>query len=123
MHYLEALMPASPHNPAFFQRGPDDQLPDISQLVTTRLRPLQPRVQTGAQHVAHLRAEFRRLSELGDAVEQAITALIIRQYIVSDSVMREALEHSRADLQRFKDELESVQAEHQRAIDRLEQTK
>jgi hypothetical protein len=117
---MEALMPASPRTPAFFQRGPDDQIPDISQLVTTRLRPPRPRAHTDAQYVAHLRAEIRRLSELGDAVEQAITALIIRQHIVSDPTKREALEHSRADLQLFKDELESLQVEHERAIERLE---
>jgi hypothetical protein len=121
MHYMGALMPASPRTPAFFQSGPDDQMPDISQIVTTRLRPPKPRVRTDAQRVAHLRAEIRRLSELGDALEQAITALIIRQHIVSDSTKREALEYNRADLQRFKDELESLQMEHQRAIEHLEQ--
>jgi hypothetical protein len=40
--------------------------------------------------------------------------------MASDPAKREALEHSRADLQRFKDELESVQTEHQRAIERIQ---
>ncbi len=94
--------------------------PDISQLVTARLKPFGPHVKTVAQQLAQHRAEIRRLSELADAVEQAVTALIIRLHMASDPVKRNALEHSRADLQRFKDELESVQRDHQRELERLQ---
>jgi hypothetical protein len=94
--------------------------PDISELVTTRLRPLEPRARTKAQQAARHMEEIRRLADLADAVEQAITALVIRLHMALDLTKREALDHNRADLQRFKDELESLQIEHQRAIERLQ---
>jgi hypothetical protein len=100
--------------------GPETSAPDISQLVTARLRPLGSHVKTAAQQLAQHRSEIRRLSELADMVEQAVTALIIRLHMSSDPVKRGALEHSRADLQRFKDELDSVLREHQRELERLQ---
>lgn len=103
-----------------YQRGPLGTSPDISQLVTTRLRPLEPDAKTETQQVARYKAEIQRLAELADTVEQAVTALVIRLHMASDPAKREALEHNRADLQRFKDELESLQMEHQRAIERLQ---
>jgi hypothetical protein len=92
---------------------------DISQLVTSRLRPLQLRVETNDQQIAHHKAEIRRLAELAEVLEQAVTALVIRQTMVSDNGVREALLHNRADLQRFKDEMDSVRFEHLRAIERI----
>jgi hypothetical protein len=103
-----------------YQREPLGSSPDISQLVTTRLRPLELSAKTESQQVARYMAEIRRLTELADAVEQAVTALVIRLHMASDPAKREALEHNRADLQRFKDELDSLQMEHQRAIERLQ---
>jgi hypothetical protein len=103
-----------------YQHTPDGPFPDISQLVTARLRPHQTRRVTHAQQIAQHEAEIRRLSDLAAAIEQAVTALIIRIHATMDQRQREALEHSRADLQRFKDELESVQTEHQHAIERLQ---
>lgn len=103
-----------------YQHGSLGSSPDISELVTTRLRPLEPSAKTEAQQVARHKAEIRRLAELADAVEQAVTALVIRLHMASDPKKRKALEHNRADLQRFKDELESLQIEHQRAIERLQ---
>jgi hypothetical protein len=99
--------------------GSASDLIDISQLVTSRLKPLQPRVETNDQQIARHKAEIRRLAELAEALEQAVTALVIRLHMVSDSGVREALLHNRADLQRFKDEMESVRFEHLRAIERL----
>jgi hypothetical protein len=101
---------------------PRHQGPDISQLATTRLPPHQPPMTLPpwyqiAQHVA----EMRRLTEIAGAIEQAITALIVRLHMVTDIRVYEALEHNRADLQRYKDELESVVMEHVRAVERLEQ--
>jgi hypothetical protein len=101
------------------QPGPDDQLPDISQLVTARLQPRQSPSGTYAQQIAQHQAEVHRLAELADVVEQAVTALVIRLHMASDLAKREALEHNRADLQRFKDELLSMQVEHQQTIERL----
>jgi hypothetical protein len=103
-----------------YQRGPLGSSPDISELGTTLLAPLGPRAKTNADQVAQYEAEIRRLAELADAVDQAVTALVIRLHMASDPAKREALEHSRADLQRFKDELESVQTEHQRTIERIQ---
>jgi hypothetical protein len=103
-----------------YQSGPDDSPPDISKLVTTLLTPREPQAKTDVEQVAQYKAEIRRLAELADAVEQAVTALVIRLHMASDPAKREALEHSRADLQRFKDELESVQTEHQRTIERIQ---
>jgi hypothetical protein len=96
------------------------QAPDISQLVTSRLRPLESHTKTTDQELAQHRAEILRLSELAEAIEQAVTALIIRLHMAADPVKRSALEHSRTDLQRFKDELESVLREHQLQVERLQ---
>ena len=104
------------NNKREYQNGPEGSSPDISQLATTRLRPLQPQTQTSAQH----KAEIRYLSTLADTIEEAITALIIRLHVTSDPEKREALERSWADLQRFKDELVSRRMEHQRALERLQ---
>jgi hypothetical protein len=101
------------------QPEPDDQVPDISQLVTARLPPRHSPSGTYAQQIGQHQAEIRRLAELADAVEQAVTALVIRLHMASDPKKREALEHNRADLQRFKDELLSMQVEHQRTIEHL----
>ena len=68
--------------------GPSSPTPDISQLVTARLKPFGPRVKTVAQQLAQHRAEIHRLSELADAIEQAVTALIIRLHMASDPVKR-----------------------------------
>jgi hypothetical protein len=108
-----------PHINQERQRVPDDQLPDISQLVTTLLKPCPSPVETHAQELAQHQAEIRRLAELADVVEQAVTALVVRLHMVPDPVTHEALQHSRADMQRFKDELVSMQVEHQRAIEHL----
>jgi hypothetical protein len=104
------------------QRGLDDQLPDISQLATARLPPRPTPAETHVQQIAEHQAEIRRLAELAEVIEQAVTALVIRLHMVSDPVIYEALEYSRADMQRFKDELVSAQVEHQRAIERLQQS-
>jgi hypothetical protein len=109
-----------PHLIYVGQRGPDDQLPDISQLVTTLLTPRPSPVETHAQELAQHQTEIRRLGELADVIEQAVTALVVRLHMVSDPVTYEALQHSRADMQRFKDELVSLQVEHQRATLRLQ---
>ena len=110
-----------PHMIYAGQQGPDDQLPDISQLVTTLLKPRPSSVEMHTQQVAQHQAEIRRLAELADVVEQAVTALVVRLHMVSDPLTYEALQHSRADMQRFKDELVSMRVEHQRAIERLRQ--
>jgi hypothetical protein len=102
-------------------RGPDDQLPDISQLATARLQPRQLPVETQAQQIAQHQAEIRRLADLAEVIEQAVTALVVRLHMVSNPATYEALQYSRADMQRFKDELVSSQVEHQRAIERLRQ--
>ena len=94
---------------------------DVSQLVTTRLRPPVPRAATHAQQVAQHKAEAQRLLELADVLENAITALVFRLHITTDKGLIEALEHSRADLQRYKDELDSLREEHQQAALRLQQ--
>jgi hypothetical protein len=109
------MMPKNAH-----ERQPDDSSPDISQLATSLLGPRRPPVETQAQEVVQHEAEIRRLSELAEVVEQAVTALVIRLHMASEQEQRERLEHSRADLQRFKDELESLQTEHERAIERLQ---
>jgi hypothetical protein len=94
---------------------------DISQLATTRLQPSEPRAATYAQQVAEHKAEAQRLLELADVLENAITALVFRLHITTDKGLIEALEHSRADLQRYKDELDSLREEHQRAALRIQQ--
>jgi hypothetical protein len=106
-----------------YQHTLEGPFPDISQLVTARLRPHQTRRETHAQQITQHEAEIRRLADLAAVIEQAVTALVIRLHMASDPAKREALEHSRADLQRFKDELESVQTEHQSAIERLQAPK
>jgi hypothetical protein len=50
-------------------------LADISQLATTQLKPVLSRTETRAEQIARHEAEIRRLLELADVVEQAITAL------------------------------------------------
>jgi hypothetical protein len=102
---------------------PFGSLPDISQLVTARLKHRQPQAETPAHRIAHHEAEIRRLVELMAVLEQAITALVIRLHMTADHGLREALAHNRADLQRFKDELASLQMEHQYAIERLQPQK
>ena len=104
-----------------YQNWPDDQLPDISQLVTARLRPRQARAELDAQQITQHQAEIRRLIELAEVVEQAVTALVVRLHMASDPATYQALQHSRLDMQRFKDEIVSYQVEHQRAIERLRQ--
>jgi hypothetical protein len=108
-----------PNNSHGCQHESNDSFPDISQLGTTYLRPLPPMEETPAQQVAQHEAEIQRLLEIADAVEQAITALVFRLHMATDHRLQEPLEHSRADLQRFKDELVSLQTEHQYAIERL----
>ena len=102
------------------RQPPGDTLPDISQLATTRLVPRQSHVDMRAHQIAQHQAEIQRLCDLADAVEQAITALIIRVHMTRDQGRQEVLEHNRADLQRYKDELDSLQVEHQRAIERIQ---
>ena len=43
------------------QRESDDQLPDISQIETARLRPRQAATESQAQQIAQHQAEVRRL--------------------------------------------------------------
>jgi len=95
-------------------------VPDISQLATTPLKPVVSRTETRDEQIAGHEAEIRRLLELADVVEQAITALVFRLHLGTDQEILEALEHNRADLQRYKDELDSLQTEHQRAIERIQ---
>ena len=102
-----------------YQNWPDDQLPDISQLVTARLNPRRTRAEPHAQQISQHQAEIRRLAELAEVLEQAVTALVVRLHMASDPATYEALQHSRFDMQRFKDEIVSSQVEHQRAIERL----
>ena len=106
-----------------YQHAPGGPLPDISELGTARLHPHQQATETSARQIAQHVAEFRRLADLAVVLEQAVTALVIRIHTTTDARQREALAHSRDDLQRFKDELESLQAEHQRAIERLQPQK
>jgi hypothetical protein len=72
------------------------------------------------QQIVQHQAELQRLSELVEAVEQAITALIIRLHMATDQRLYEALEHNRADLQGYQGELEVLRMEHERAIERLQ---
>ena len=102
-----------------YKNRPDDVLPDISQLVTARLKPRPTQAETHVQQIAQHEAEIQRLVELAAVLEQAVTALVIRRHMASDPVKREALELSRADLERFKDELESLQTKHQNTIERI----
>ena len=53
---------------------PDDQLPYISQLLTTQLKPRPSPVETQAQQIAEHQAEIKRLFELAEVVEQAGSA-------------------------------------------------
>ncbi len=93
---------------------------DISQLATTYLGPRWPRAKTPAQQIAQHEAEIQHLVELADAFEQAITALVIRLHMTTDQRLREALEHNRADLQQYQDELAALQTEHEYAIERIQ---
>ncbi|MGO8946745.1 MAG: hypothetical protein ACLQUY_03580 [Ktedonobacterales bacterium] len=103
-----------------YHHEPNDSVPDISQLATARLKPHRPGDETRAQQIAQHEVEIQRLRELSAVLEQAITALVFRLYIMPDHRLHEALEHNRADLQRFKDELASLQTEHQHTIERLQ---
>jgi hypothetical protein len=105
-----------------YQHTPSGPLPDISEFGTTRLPPLQHTPQTTAQWIAGHEAEIVRLVQTAEAVEQAVIALFIRVHKTADQTLREALEHNRADLQRFQDELTLLVTEHQRAIDQLHRT-
>jgi hypothetical protein len=111
-----------PRNVFDHPHTPDGPLPDISQLITTRLKPRHTQAKTHAQQITQHEAEIRRLSDLAAVVGQAVTALIIRMHTAMDQRQQEALDHSRTDLQRFKDELESLLVEHQRTIERLHGT-
>jgi hypothetical protein len=93
---------------------------DISQLVTTRLRLYQRPVETNDQEIAQHEAEIGRLGDLVATLEQAITALLLRLRFTTEPKGYEALKHTCSDLQRFKLEVGAMQAEHQRAIDRLQ---
>lgn len=93
--------------------------PDISQLVTARLTHHRLPSGTPAQQLAQHEAEIQRLLDLEGVLEQAITALVIRSHIAPDHEQRDALAHSRTDLQRYKDEVTSHRAEHERAVGHL----
>jgi hypothetical protein len=108
-----------PNMPPGGQHDPDDQLPDISQLVTTRLKPRQPEDEMYARQIAHHEAEAKRLVDLAAMLEQAVSALMTRLRLTSDPLLYAALQHNSADLQHFKLEVELLQAKHQNAIERL----
>ena len=65
------------------QHAPDNPLPDISQLVTTRLKPRQTPAETHAREIAQHETEIQRLVELAVVLEQAVTALVIRVQMTS----------------------------------------
>ena len=104
-----------------YQHEPDNQLPDISQLGTTRLPPRQLPDETHAKQVAEHQSEIQRLAELAEAVEQAVSALMSRLRLTTDPQLYAALQHNSADLQHFKLEVELLQAKHQQAIEQLRQ--
>ena len=83
----------------------------------------QTQAETHAWEIAQHQAEIGHLVELAAVLEQAVTALVIRIHMTADLGQREALAYSHADLQRFKDELESLQMERQRTIERLQPQK
>jgi hypothetical protein len=101
------------------QHDPDDQLPDISQLATARLKPRQPQDEKYARQMAHHEAEVQRLADLAAALEQSVSALMMRLRLTPDSQLYAALQHNSADLQHFKLEVELLQAKHQDAIEQL----
>jgi hypothetical protein len=102
---------------------PDSTSDDISQLVTTRLRLHQRPVEPNDQQIAQHEAEIKRLEDLVATLEQAITALLLRLRLTTEPKNYEALKHTCGDLQCFKLEIGALQAEHQRAIDRLQAQK
>jgi len=103
-----------------YQHTPSGPLPDISEFGTTRLPPREHTAQTSDHRIAQHEAQIVRLSETAAAVEQAVAALVIRGHTATDRTLQEALEHNRADLERFLEELASLQVEHRRAIDHLQ---
>ncbi len=109
-----------PNKTSKYQHEPDDLEPDITQLATSRLVLRRPREASSTQQIAHYEAEIQRLHELAEVIEQAVTALVFRLHSVTDPRLYEPLEHNRADLQRYKDELTALQAEFEHAIERLQ---
>jgi chromosome segregation ATPase len=99
---------------------PDSTSDDISHVVTTRLRLHQRPVEPNDQQIAQHEAEIKHLEDLVATLEQAITGLMRRLRLTTEPRGYEALKHSCGDLQRFKLEVGALQAEHQRAIDRLQ---
>ena len=112
-----------PNMPPGGQHSPDDQLPDISQLATARLKPRQPQDEMYARQMAHHEAEAKRLVDLAATLEQAVSALMTRLRLTTDPQRYAALQHNSADLQHFKFEVEVLQAKHQQAIERLKAQK
>ena len=108
-----------PNMPPGGQHDPDDQLPDISQLATARLKPRQPQDEMYARQMAHHEAEAQRLVDLAAMLEQAVSALMTRLRLTTDPRRYAALQHNSADLQHFKLEVELLQVTHERAIERL----
>ena len=104
-----------------YQHEPDNQLPDISQLGTTHLPSRQLPDEIHAKQIAEHQSEIRRLAELAEVVEQAVSALMSRLRLTTDSHLYAALQHNSADLQHFKLEVELLQAKHQQAIEQLRQ--
>jgi hypothetical protein len=100
---------------------PTDANSDISQLVTTRLRFHQRPAEPNDEQIAQHEAEIKRLEDLVETLEQTITALLLRLRRTTEPRSYEALKHTCADIQRFKLEVGALQAEHQRALDRLQE--
>jgi hypothetical protein len=96
-----------------------DELPDISQLATARLKPRQPQDEMHARQMAQHEAEFQRLADLATTLEQTVSALMMRLRLATDPQLYAALQHNSADLQHFKLEVELLQAKHQNAIEQL----
>ena len=81
-----------------YQHVPRGPLPDISELDTARLKPHQQAAETSSRQIAQHEAEIHRLAELAAVLEQAVTALVIRIHMTADAGQRDALAHSRDDL-------------------------
>jgi hypothetical protein len=106
----------SPH----LANGP---LPDVSDLHTTRLRPRPHQQQTmeaSVQQIAQHEAELQRLIHLAATLEQAISALLLSLRLTTDPRLYAALQHTSADLQQFKLEVEMQQAHHQNTLEQLQ---
>jgi hypothetical protein len=101
------------------QHDPDDQLPDISQLATARLKPRQPQDEMYARQMAQHEAEIQRLVDLAAMLEQAVNALMMRLRLTTDPRLYAALQHNSADLQQFKLEVDLLQSKRQNAIEQL----